>query len=1090
MNINDFIKIPKRKIILTNKVSVGNTILRDLNINKKVDVIDVKVLKVSDIAQELVYAYDAYEGRDARSILDTDSARKYMERVLIQEDLKSFPKALLTDATVDDIYKCANEIRLSTVTDEWISSTDIKVNDLKKIIDSYEMQIVKDNSLDQAMLISEAIKIATENADLLSILLPWRKKTYIGNLEVNAFSEAEKKFIKLISKDEYCDIEFLNKDVTNNGKVSYSFYKAYGMVNEINHVVNAIKENNNPGGAAIYYSVPAYVNFIKAAMENAGIPYKLTSGNPATETEMMQFMLGLLNTAQDNFLYKNLKPVIENRLITFYNVASDEVRLNPISGYNEALGHGIGWSYERYIQYIDITRKSCDKIEKDINSTDYDKKDIPLRREFALFLERFVDIFVKNVDGSYEDRTITDVFKRLVEFTYLYTFKTNTDKIKLKNPMIELAKKLELVDDSGFTIKARAEYISNMLKNLSFEEEAEGNAVVVSPINGFMAIDRAEVYVIGLSAKDFSLDTKQSPILLDEEKRKYIKAADDGNVTSVIDLSSNRNPKRKQEMENSFRSIDHGTVCLLYSYYDTIALRDSSPSVFFLEMAANSEVKSAKGYVEEDFLKKNISGKTGNIRIDADEFKKALEESNAEIAAVKEAKAKKKEQRRKEWEERKLSYVDVEGGNLEPSYEEHTGNDEGLAKEEESLLEDAGNITEDDSFAAAKSTYISSSGIQTLLGCPIMYYYNYTNHLRVHEELENTGYIWLNPAAKGNLCHRVMEKYMSQVFPPAKPLSSNIDENAFEVIFSEEIANLEAELPAPSEAIKKREEKAYKEIIKAYIVKSHENWASDKAEGKNYEVIGCELGFNGLLYTYDKAGEYGFSLMLTGSVDRTDGYVDDNGILRIRIFDYKTGKKESKRNEVDEGKQIQHYIYGMAVLGYVKQYLEKNNYVFAGKKVEDINFEQVAYLFPYVENDGTDDYDILDVTSDVLACFKTTGKNLDGMISLPDSINEIISKTIGAMQNENLNELAKNSEDIITQMIDQKIADIRAEIYEEKREKAEKEFEKSVLLGTNKTQTFVFKPEDIEVDYTMENFCKDNYCPYINICRKWMGGNK
>lgn len=81
MNIIEFLKRPNRKILLSNKVSVGNTVLRNLNLNQNTDMFDVKVLKISDIAKDLVTAYDAYLGKDARTVIDAEFSRQYLENV-------------------------------------------------------------------------------------------------------------------------------------------------------------------------------------------------------------------------------------------------------------------------------------------------------------------------------------------------------------------------------------------------------------------------------------------------------------------------------------------------------------------------------------------------------------------------------------------------------------------------------------------------------------------------------------------------------------------------------------------------------------------------------------------------------------------------------------------------------------------------------------------------------------------------------------------------------------------------------------------------------------------------------------------------
>ena len=130
--------------------------------------------------------------------------------------------------------------------------------------------------------------------------------------------------------------------------------------------------------------------------------------------------------------------------------------------------------------------------------------------------------------------------------------------------------------------------------------------------------------------------------------------------------------------------------------------------------------------------------------------------------------------------------------------------------------------------------------------------------------------------------------------------------------------------------------------------------------------------------------------------------------------------------------------------------------MFAGKSISDINFNEIAYVFPYEKKSVGEGYDLIDVTEDVNEYFTTDASNLDGMIALPDDINETLSRIVGAIQGGNLTALAKNSESLINDIIEMRNSDM---------------------------------DDDDKHEYTLENFCKDNYCAYKNICRKWMGGN-
>ena len=120
-------------------------------------------------------------------------------------------------------------------------------------------------------------------------------------------------------------------------------------------------------------------------------------------------------------------------------------------------------------------------------------------------------------------------------------------------------------------------------------------------------------------------------------------------------------------------------------------------------------------------------------------------------------------------------------------------------------------------------------------------------------------------------------------------------------------------------------------------------------------MIGCEIDFgrgylnpdgDPLIYQGSCDGET-YSMPIDGSIDRLDGYMDGN-ILKLRIVDYKTGRLESKREEVSLGIQIQHYMYAMAAIDYLKSDKGKDrlNQIF-GSVPSEYEFESICYAFPY-----------------------------------------------------------------------------------------------------------------------------------------------
>ncbi|MCR5626843.1 MAG: PD-(D/E)XK nuclease family protein, partial [Lachnospiraceae bacterium] len=407
---------------------------------------------------------------------------------------------------------------------------------------------------------------------------------------------------------------------------------------------------------------------------------------------------------------------------------------------------------------------------------------------------------------------------------------------------------------------------------------------------------------------------------------------------------------------------------------------------------------------------------------------------------------------------------------LNSKQEENTSEEQEI---EEEIEKTAGETLKTD--INAKPLKMSSSGLQTLLGCPLAYEYHYRNYIRIEDQNEDDGYQWLAPAPKGNLCHRTLEKYLMMIKDPVNgKIPNDFKQDVFEKVYDDVIAQLKKENPAPTEYAQKYEEEKYKHIMEEYLKKFQTGW------DQKWSLIGCEIEFEDIRYTDGDNDK--FELSLNGSIDRMDGYVEDD-VLKLRIVDYKTGKLEKKLEEIIEGKQIQHFVYANAAIEYVNKHkdeLEKMLGAFSG-----YDFEQIGYDFPYEMIDNDMESDFLDVT----------GYVLENLVSLDgDTSNEskmvrfnaeddnfiqntknILENTVGLWQNGKINELDRSYKNIIRQMAACRWNEQKAK---EKR-KPDDEWELPKDTACNEKEAAL-----------LTQFCNKNYCKYKSICRMWVGEKK
>ena len=348
-----------------------------------------------------------------------------------------------------------------------------------------------------------------------------------------------------------------------------------------------------------------------------------------------------------------------------------------------------------------------------------------------------------------------------------------------------------------------------------------------------------------------------------------------------------------------------------YSMFDTVELKESSPSVFYLEYFEKygTGQEDIKSY---DVIKNPIVSKgTG---------------------------------------------VDKRIANSMPTDDE---TEEDVLGDEE-LVEEMDDEASDDTVIANKPISMSASRLQTLLACPLKYYYKYVDYLTERNQLEKRNSSWLNVVDKGNLFHRTMEEYCNRVIKQREITEYNINDVEFENIYAEEVYKMVEEVPYISQVIFEKERDENKEVHKRFLEGFYADMKDDYTSGKRWRVLGCEVAFDEVKYNLEEVipGEGDIELSFNGNIDRLDGYVDDSGMLHLRVIDYKTGAKLKKKNEVNSNKQIQHFVYALAIQSYVDSNKEALEGVF-GKSITSHKVEEVSYIFPY-EHSSNEKYSVMD----------------------------------------------------------------------------------------------------------------------------------
>ncbi len=218
-------------------------------------------------------------------------------------------------------------------------------------------------------------------------------------------------------------------------------------------------------------------------------------------------------------------------------------------------------------------------------------------------------------------------------------------------------------------------------------------------------------------------------------------------------------------------------------------------------------------------------------------------------------------------------------------------------------------------YSAEQPLKFSATSLQTMLECPLKYYYEFVLHIPRTEFRERNSGDWLTPLKKGLFVHKVLEEYVTSEFIEKENAENKLDKSLFDEIFERTAEEYKEKYQCDSLYIYNREKSDMYDKISKYLEKLH----SETSDGE-WMPVACEKSFADAVYKLEEDGKTA-ELKFNGTIDRLD--VNNDGVYRL--IDYKSNKK------AENGKYCQHFVYPLDIDN-TEQFVYE--YIFINKSVK------------------------------------------------------------------------------------------------------------------------------------------------------------
>lgn len=872
------------KQIVVQSVKEGNRYLRRINKSGKVAA-NVKCSQLATLAQDIMIQKLAWEGNMIMpDVLDSVSGAVFLQKILIEKAQKDFfiPLKSINYETSLRVWYMLLQLRMGQVTEEYQSSPEHKVEQIKEVIAAYENFLKQENKYDICRIYREAISVL-ESEERKNLM--FADEYVISELCLQKLTFLEKKFWKLLTGEKY-EIAVLQTEEGKNLEESLEkeelpkllkgaeFFRGYGISNEIYYVIQKIREQKQAyGEVVILYSSVEYEPFLEAIFGSAKIPYSMTGRQSAADNRYVGLMKLVLRWAESDFSYQELKPVV--RAFGVYGL---------VKPFYKAIGENIGWGLNRYKAYIRRVKEDVPIYEKE--------------KDYIDFLEKLVAVFdVAEANAV----SYAKLYQRLLTFVR-EVLGNHPDYAEVKNPLYQEIQILKQMDKGD--MKDVISMLQKRLQSLHWNQPEENNAVnIVKMSDKVRILDRKYIYLLGMSAAHFGSSSTGSSLLSDKELISYL-----DRTKGFVRIAE----EKEQLLINGLygtlatRGKD-SSLSIGYCSYDTVHLRPQAPSVTYLRMLHMCGVE-----------KKNVI---------LAEYSNLLEEPiHFEEQDI--------------WQPGEVCEV----------------------------------LSDSDKEETKKIIPMSVTSLQTLLGCPLQYFYQKICYLPQEDYKEPLTDKWLSAAEKGTLTHAILEQYINQWFvgKDRSKIPTKFKEESFNNIEKQVVNSMIRECPFVSYTTHYLERIEIKEKCRDYLIGLHKEFSDPN---NRWQMEACEEKYSDLELYYNEKGscdtaeEAKLILQFSGSLDRVDVRVDEQGQKHYRIIDYKTGGRAKLMDKEKNGKLIQHIIYAMAIL----KRAERNR--------EQVVVDEVCYHTLFEEEKENQ-------------CFSSKDMGNKDLTKLEDKVHKLIVETL------------------------------------------------------------------------------------------------